>query len=161
MLTRPDQRILPNRIPNSLVYDVEKAVEGAFRPAFLSFWAAALLLLAACRPAPPAAQTPAATPPIVRAFTQFSPGDTLDLVQTQLGLNNYEVRYRTSMPPDQMGMVYFLDEGNLHIDAKKIGDTWVILAVPLLDPSTIPAADRVAEWDRGADAQNSRSASQR
>ncbi|MGA3171466.1 MAG: hypothetical protein ABSE62_10675 [Chthoniobacteraceae bacterium] len=109
------------------------------------------LALAACRPAPSAA--PSAPAPVVRAYTQFSPGDTLDLVQTQLGLDGYEVRYRSSMPVGQMGMVYFLDDGNLHIDAKKIGDTWVILNVPLLDPSNVPAADRVAEWDRGADAQ--------
>ena len=118
-----------------------------------------LLLLAACRPAPPL-QFPAPSP-VVRAFAQFSPGDTLELVQIQLGLSGYEVRYRSSMPPDQMGMVYFLDEGNLHIDVKKIGDTWVLITVPFLEPSTIPAADRVADWDRGADSQNRRSASQR
>ena len=120
------------------------------------------IFLAACRPSPPAPpQAPAATPPVIRAFTQFSPGDTLELVQIQLGLSGYEVRYRSSMPPDQMGMVYFLDEGNLHIDVKKIGDTWVLITVPFLEPSTIPAADRVADWDRGADSQNRRSASQR
>jgi hypothetical protein len=116
---------------------------------------AALASLAACHPAPPPEpQAPPATPPVVRAYTQFSPGDPLELVQIQLGLNNYEVRYRSSMPPGLMGVVYFLDDGNLHIDAKKVGDTWVILSVPLLEPSSIPAADRVAEWDRGADAQN-------
>jgi len=65
------------------------------------------------------------------------------------------------MPDGQMSMVYFLEQGNLHIDAKKIGDTWVIISAPMLDPSTIPAADRLAEWDRAADAQNRRSASQR
>jgi len=124
-------------------------------------WAAISLLLVmmlgACRPAATAA--PPVPTPVVRAYTQFSPGDTLDLVQTQLGLDNYEVRYRSSMPAGQMGMVYFLDDGNLHIDAKKVGNTWVILNVPLLDPSNVPAADRVAEWDRGADAQVIRSES--
>lgn len=105
------------------------------------------------------APTPA--PPVVRAYNQFSPGDPLELVQTQLGLNAYEVRYRSGMPDGQMGMVYFLDEGNLHIDAKKSGGTWVILSVPLLDPSSVPAAERVAEWDRAADAQKIRSASDR
>ena len=118
--------------------------------------------LAACRPASPGgAKAPAATPPVVHAFTQFSPGDTLELVQIQLGLDDCEVRYRSSMPDGQMSMVYFLEQGNLHIDAKKIGDTWVIISAPMLDPSTIPAADRLAEWDRAADAQNRRSASQR
>ena len=95
------------------------------------------------------------------AYTQFSPGDTLDLVQTKLGLDDYEVRYSNSMPPGQMGMVYFLNEGNLHIDAKKIGSTWVIVSTPLLDPSTVSAADRVAEWDRAADAQDIKSRSDR
>lgn len=108
-----------------------------------------------------AAATPAPTPPVVRAYTQFSPGDTLELVQVQLGLNDHEVRYRNSMPGGQMGMVYFLDDGNLHIDAKKIGETWVILSVPFLEPSTIPTADRVADWDHAADSQNLRSKSQR
>ncbi len=124
------------------------------------FLLAALPFLPACRrlslSAPPAA---AGTPPVVRAYTQFSAGDTLDLVQSQLGLDQYEVRYRTSMPPDEMGMVYFLDNGNLHIDARKIGSTWVILSVPLLDPSDVSAAERVAEWDRGADSQSSKSRS--
>ena len=115
----------------------------------------ALIALGACRPGSPgSSQAPAASPPIVRAFTQFSPGDTLELVQLQLGLNACEVRYRSAMPADQMGMVYFLPEGNLHVDAKKIGDTWVIVSVPLLESSTVPAADRVAEWDRAADPQN-------
>jgi hypothetical protein len=96
---------------------------------------------------------------MVRAYTQFSAGDTLELVRIQLGLDNYEVRYRSSMPEGQMGMVYFMDDGNLHVDAKKIGNTWVILSVPLLEPSAAPAADRAAEWDRAADAQVSRSKS--
>jgi hypothetical protein len=115
---------------------------------------ATLAAQTACRPAPPEAAAPPATPPIVRAYTQFSPGDTLDLVRVQLGLDNYAVRYRSSMPEGLMGAVYFLDDGNLHIDAKKVGDTWVIISVPLLDPSTVAAAERVAEWDRGADPQN-------
>ena len=110
------------------------------------------MALAACGPA---AQPKGdeGTPPVVRAYTQFQAGDTLELVQIQLDLNNYEVRYRSSMPEGEMGMVYFMDDGNLHIDAKKVGETWVILNTPLLDPSDIPAADRVAEWDREADAQ--------
>ncbi len=120
------------------------------------------LALTACHPAPPAPpQVPATTPPVVRAYTQFAPGDTLELVQIQLGLNNYELRYRTSMPKGVMGMVYFLEDGNLHIDARKMGDTWVLISVPLLEPSSLSAADRAAEWDRAADPQNSHSASKR
>jgi len=114
---------------------------------------AAIFALAACSPPPPP-EAPAPSPPIVRAYTQFSPGDPVDLVRTQLGLDKYEARYRGALPPDLMGIVYFLDDGNLHIDAKKVGDTWVLVAVPLLDPSPISAADRVAEWDRGADKQD-------
>lgn len=110
--------------------------------------------LAGCNPAQPAAQAPSPTPAPVRAYNQFSPGDTLDLVRTELGLDNFEVRYRRSLPEDQMGAVYFLDDGNLHIDAKKVGDTWVLISTPLLDPSTVPAPDRVAEWDRAVDLQN-------
>jgi hypothetical protein len=107
------------------------------------------LALAGCRPSPQAQP-----PPVVRAYTQFSPGDTLELVQIQLGLNQYSVRYRGSMPSGVMGMVYFLDDGNLHIDARKVGNTWVIMSVPLLEPSTLSAADRLAEWDRGSDPQD-------
>jgi hypothetical protein len=69
-------------------------------------------------------------------------------------LDKYEARYRGGLPADLMGIVYFLDDGNLHIDARKVGETWVLVATPLLDPSDVPAADRVAEWDRGADQQN-------
>jgi hypothetical protein len=125
-------------------------MNGPFIPLLL----AALVLIAACRPGPPPTVEPGATPPVVRAYTQFSPGDTLDLVRIQLGLDKYEVRYRSSMPPDLLGAVYFLDDGNLHIDAKKIGDTWVLISTPLLEPSDVPASERVAEWDRGSDKQN-------
>jgi len=115
---------------------------------------AALFALGACSPPPDSeAPAPVPSPPAVRAYTQFSPGDPVDLVRVQLGLDKYEVRYRSSLPADLMGMVYFLDDGNLHVDAKKVGDTWVLVSTPLLDPSDQPAALRVAEWDRGADQQ--------
>lgn len=110
--------------------------------------------LAGCNPAPPAAQAPSPTPAPVHAYTQFSPGDTVDLVRTELGLDHFEIRYRRSLPEDQMRAVYFLDDGNLYVDAKKVGHTWVLISTPLLDPSTVPAADRVANWDRGVDPQN-------
>ena len=111
---------------------------------------------AGCRPGlqPKAArQLPVATPPVAIAFAQYSAGDTLDLLRAQLGLDYFPVRYRTGMPAGEMGMIYFLNEGNLHIDARQLGDTWVILSVPLLEPSKRSADDRVAEWDRGADPQ--------
>jgi hypothetical protein len=114
----------------------------------------ALISLAGCGRTPsPGPQAPAASPPVVRAYSQFSRGVALEVVQTELHLSEYEVRYRSPMPAGRMGMVYFLNDGNLHIDAEKIDDTWVILDVPLLEPSNISAADRVALWDRGADTQ--------
>ena len=118
-------------------------------------------LLTACHPSSPPPSSSPTPPPVARAFNQFSPGDTWDLVRIQLSLDTYEVRYRTSMPPDQMGMVYFLEDGNLHLDVKKLGDTWVLISVPLLDPSPIPAPERVVQWDRAADAQRIRSRSDR
>jgi len=60
-----------------------------------------------------------------------------------------------------MGMIYFLEDGNLHVDARKIGDTWVILSVPILEPSTLSATERLAEWDNGSDPQNLRGRSQK
>jgi hypothetical protein len=114
----------------------------------------ALISLAGCRPAPtPERQAPAASPPVVRAYSQFTRGVALELVQTELDLYQYEVRYRSPMPEGQMGMVYFLNDGNLHIDAEKIDGTWVILNVPILEPSNLSATDRLALWDRGADTQ--------
>jgi hypothetical protein len=118
-----------------------------------------LLLLTACRPAPTSPLSP--TPPPIQAFTQFSPGDTVDLLRIKLNLDYYEVRYRASMPPDEMGAVYFLEDGNLHVDAKKIGDTWVLISIPVLEPSTLTAAARVAAWDRACDPQSNPSRSQR
>jgi hypothetical protein len=120
----------------------------------IRFLLAALAGVTGCRPATAPEAVPAATPPVVRAYRQFTPGDTLDLVRVELGLDNYEARYRSSLPEGSMGVVYFMDEGNLHIDAKKVGETWVLVSVPLLEPSSVPARERVAEWDLGADAQN-------
>jgi hypothetical protein len=114
---------------------------------------AALFVLAACNPPTPP-EPPAPSPPVVLAYTQFSPGDPVDLVRVRLGLDKYEARYRSGLPQGLTGIVYFLDDGNLHIDARKVGDTWVLVATPLLEPSDVPAADRVAEWDRGADKQS-------
>jgi len=99
--------------------------------------------------------------PVAVAYSQCPAGERLAEVQVQLGLDSYEVRYRSGLPDGLMSMVYFLPAGNLHIDARKAGDDWVILNVPLLEPSTVPPADRVAEWDRAADSQNRPSASQR
>jgi hypothetical protein len=110
-----------------------------------------VLALAGCNQQ---ASPPPSPPPVVRAYTQFSAGDTLELVQTQLGLNQAPLRYRTGMPDGVMGMVYFMDDGNLHVDAKKVGDTWVITSTPLLEPSTLSATDRLAAWDNGSDPQN-------
>jgi len=113
-----------------------------------------LLLIAAmasCRPPPQPLPVPV---PVIRAYTQFSPGDTLGSVWTQLGLDQVPVRYRTGMPDEVMGMVFFMDDGNLHVDAKKVGDTWVLISTPLLEPSTLTATDRLAAWDNGSDPQN-------
>jgi hypothetical protein len=111
----------------------------------------AALAVTGCRPA---ASPPPVPVPLVHAYTQFSPGDTLELVQIQLGLNQVPVRYRTGMPDGVMGMVYFMDDGNLHIDAKKLGDTWVLASTPLLQPSTLSATERLTQWDNGSDPQN-------
>jgi hypothetical protein len=81
-------------------------------------------------------------------------GDSFDLVRENMGLDRFAARYRSGLPADLMGVVYFVDEGNLHVDLKKQGDAWVLVAPPILDPATTPVADRVAEWDRGADQQN-------
>ncbi len=112
---------------------------------------AALAAAAGCRQE---AAPPPVPVPVVRAYTQFSPGDTLELVQIQLGLNQVPVRYRTGMPDGVMGMVYFMEDGNLHVDAKKLGDTWVLTSTPLLQPSTLTATERLAAWDDGSDPQN-------
>lgn len=113
--------------------------------------------LAGCRQQ---ASPPPIPVPVVHAYTQFSPGDTLELVQIQLGLTQVPVRYRTGMPDGVMGMVYFMDDGNLHVDAKKLGDTWILTSTPLLQPSTLTASERLAAWDNGSDPQNLTSKSQ-
>jgi hypothetical protein len=118
----------------------------------------AALALASCRPV---ASPPPDPVPVVRAYTQFSSGDTLELVQIQLGLNTVSVRYRTGMPDGVMGMVYFMDDGNLHVDAKKVGDTWVLASIPLLQPSILSPTDRLALWDDGSDPQNRTSKGQK
>jgi len=129
------------------------------RPPLLVLPAAMVLMaLAGCRQPPAAASAPG---PVVRAYAQFSAGDTLETVQAQLGLDQYPLRYRTGMPDGVMGMIYFLEDGNLHVDARKIGDTWVILSVPILEPSTLSATERLAEWDNGSDPQNLRGRSQK
>ena len=115
---------------------------------------AGMLPLAGCHRSPSAPA--AATPAPVQAYTQFSPGDTLHLVQVQLELDDKEVRFRSGMPPDKMSMIYFLENGNLHIDVTKVGDTWVLMTVPILEPAADSVEARVAAWDKGSDSQEIR-----
>lgn len=116
--------------------------------------AAAVWLLGGCHKAPEG--TPAETPLRIKVYNQYSQGDTLNLVRTELGLDHYEVRYRSGMPDGELGAVYFLPDGNLHVDAQQVGETWVLMSVPVLEPSAVPAEERAMEWDRGSDRQDIR-----
>lgn len=110
------------------------------------------LLLAACRQSAQQAQQD--IPVAIRVYSQYTQGDTLELVRIKLSLDQYEVRYRAGLPPGQLGAIYFLPDGDLHIDAEKVGDTWVLLNSPMLELSGKSPQERVADWDTAADSQN-------
>ena len=96
---------------------------------------------------------PERPPPPIQLYSRFAAGDELQSVLEALDVNTKDVRYLESMPEGQMGAVYFLDEGNVRITARKEEGRWVLATTPFLEPSSVPVEQRLEAWDRGADKQ--------
>jgi hypothetical protein len=89
----------------------------------------------------------AATPQPVRLLSKYSPGDDLQILIDDLGLSYDQARYR-SRSGGVTSMVYFLDEGNLHIEASRNEQSrYILLATPFIEPLRQPASERMKQWD--------------
>ena len=113
-----------------------------------------LLLLAVCLPVGSGCRRavsyrgPEVENPRVRTFASHPAGSDLRALLDDFELAGLEFRERSGLPENQKSMVYFLKEGNLHIEAARDADgDWLLTSVPYLEPSDIPPADRISKWD--------------
>lgn len=128
---------------------------------FFALPAALLFAGAACSrhaPRQAAAPTPSPSPPaVIQIYSRYAIGNDLQFVLDELGASDQAVRYRSGLGPDEMSMVYFLVNGDLHVDAKKENGRWVLRAVPFAELAAGRSIEqRLEAWDRGADPQNDR-----
>lgn len=105
---------------------------------------AVLAVAAGCkRPGPPPAP-----PVVVGILRDVGPGDDLALFRARIGLGERWARERRGLPPGRRSYVYFLPEGNLHVDARQADDgRWVLNATPFFVPGDRSPEERLREWD--------------
>ena len=110
------------------------------------------ILVAGChQQSPPQAAGPSPTPG-VQMFSQFA-GRSLADVRDQMNLDYCQVRYRSGMPEGMFEAVYFLEDGNFHVYARRVDGGWVVASPPLLELAKTSADDRVAAWDKESDSR--------
>jgi hypothetical protein len=117
------------------------------KKAFPLLFLTGLLVVAGCKP-PASYRGPEIKKPVVQTFAGHPAGSGLQALIEDFNLVGLEVRERRGLPGTRKSEIYFLDEGNLHVEAaqNESGD-WLLLSVPYLEPSDTPVADRVSKWD--------------
>ena len=116
------------------------------------FAAALLIALAtipftACKRTPPY-RGPEVNKPLAMAYADHPAGSSLQTLIEDFQLNRADVRYRTDVPDNRRSAVYFMIEGNLHVDSQLAENgEWVLLSMPYLEPSDKPVDARLAKWD--------------
>ncbi|GEM_PF-5788326 len=90
----------------------------------------------------------------VEIYSQFAAGDELPAVLGELDLNDKPVRFRNGMPPGEISAVYFVEHGNVHIEAKTVEGRQVLRTAPFFEAVNGTVEERVAAWDAAADEQN-------
>jgi hypothetical protein len=122
-------------------------VAAFLRPAAFSA-AAALALASGCgrQPAPREVPLPKGGP--VGVVEEFGPGDPYETFRSRVGLGGDNVRERSGLEEGRRSLVYFLPEGNLHVDLRESGTgEWVLSATPFFVPSDASSDQRLDRWD--------------
>jgi hypothetical protein len=86
--------------------------------------------------------------PVAFSYADHPAGSDLQALIDDFKLDRADVRYRQGMPDHRKSAVYFMIEGNLHVESQRVenGD-WVLLSTPYLEPSDKPVEERLAKWD--------------
>lgn len=102
----------------------------------------------------PKTESPSPPPAQIRVLNQYPPGRALGELLSDLNIGATAVRYRSNLPADRKSAIYFFDEGDLHVDSVKKNGTWILAAVPFLEPKTEPVVARLKKWDGGAETKS-------
>ena len=94
--------------------------------------------------------------PSVQAYATHPAWSSLQALIDDFKLDRAEVRYRQGLPETRKSAVYFMEEGNLHVEAVQVenGD-WLLMSAPYLEPLELPVTDRISKWDAAVEPENS------
>jgi hypothetical protein len=86
--------------------------------------------------------------PVVLSYASHPPGSSLQDLIDDFNLDHAEVRYHKGLPDNRKSAVYFMEEGNLHVEAQQNENgEWILLSTPYLEPLDLPIENRLSKWD--------------
>jgi len=86
--------------------------------------------------------------PVVQVYAKYPAGSDLQVLMDDFGLNNAVVRYRGGLSGGRFSAVYFLEEGNLHVEAQETENGHNRLqTTPYIEPAEGSIEERVSKWD--------------
>ena len=86
--------------------------------------------------------------PAVQVFSKYPSGTDLRAVLEDFNLGDVEVRYRGHQPAGRISALYFLRNGNLHVETVEAEDGRnLLLAAPYFEPAEGTPGERVVKWD--------------
>lgn len=114
---------------------------------FLLLCAVAICLSTGCRRHVPY-RGPAVEKPAVQVLSKYPAGSDLRVLMDDLELENAGVRFRAGLPSGRISALYFLENGNLHVEAQEGGDgRKLLLSAPYFEPAEGTITERVSKWD--------------
>jgi hypothetical protein len=115
---------------------------------------AVLIVSAGCRKPVPY-RGPEIQKPTVEVLSKYPAGSEVQPLIDDFNLSGPEVRYRSGLPAGRTSAVYFMDNGNLHVEAQVTGDGRnLLLAVPYFEPAEGTTEERMAKWDNALEPAN-------
>ena len=113
----------------------------------LLFSALIVFLSAGCRKPVPY-RGPEIKKPLVELLSKYPAGSEVQPLIDDFNLSGPEVRYRGGLPKGRTSSVYFMDNGNLHVETMESGDGRnLLMAVPYFEPAPGTVEERMAKWD--------------
>ena len=114
---------------------------------YILLCAAFFILPAGCRRHVPY-RGPAIEKPAVQVLSKYPAGSDLRGLLDAYNLDGAEVRYRDHQAAGRISALYFLENGNLHVEAQEAGDGRnLLLSTPYFEPAEGTITERVFKWD--------------
>ena len=111
------------------------------------FWVVMACVSTGCRRHVPYSG-PEIEKPAVQVLSNYPAGSDLQGLIEAYNLNAAGVRYRGHLPAGRISALYFVENGNLHVEAQQSDDgRSLLLAVPYFEPADGSAEERISKWD--------------